>query len=71
VTDQTILEDGSDVPPRLVPLPASGVTAEGNFVAALAGESQLRCPAHEAADAVRLVDAIARSAATGQIVRLV
>jgi predicted dehydrogenase len=71
VTDQTIEEYGCDLPPRSNALPASGATAEGNFVAALAGASQLRCPANEASAAVRLLDAISRSAATGQIVRLV
>ncbi len=45
-------------------------TIDGNFVAAVRGEAPLCCPAEEALDTVRLLEAIARSAATGQVVRL-
>jgi len=70
-TDQTLEEERLDVPRREVALPAPTETIEGNFVAAIASESRLCCPADEALDTVRLLDAIARSAATGQIVRLI
>ena len=71
VTDQTLEHELFDTPRHEVPLPASSQTIDGNFVAAIAGESRLCCPADEALDAVRLLDAITRSAATGQIVRLI
>ncbi|MFI5453950.1 MAG: Gfo/Idh/MocA family protein [Isosphaerales bacterium] len=70
-TDQTLEEERLDVPRREVALPVPTETIEGNFVAAIASESRLCCPADEALDTVRLLDAIARSAATGQIVRLI
>ena len=44
---------------------------DGNFVTALFRGTPLCCPADEALDTVRLIEAIARSAATGQCVRLV
>jgi len=69
-SDQTLEEERIDEPRRDVPLPAPGQTIEGNFVAAITSESRLCCPADEALDTVRLLDAIARSATTGQIVRL-
>jgi predicted dehydrogenase len=45
-------------------------TIDGNFVAAIRDETPLCCPADEALDTVRLLEAITRSAATGQVVRL-
>jgi predicted dehydrogenase len=71
VTDQAVEEQRFDEPPRLVPLPRPTESIERNFVAALAGDSRLCCPAERALEVVRLLDAIARSAATGQIVRLI
>jgi predicted dehydrogenase len=53
-----------------LPLPASLETIDGNFVAALLTGSPLCCPAEEALETVRLLEAIGRSAATGQFVRL-
>jgi predicted dehydrogenase len=70
-TDLTFEEEPRDQPPCQVPLPAPSMTSEGNFVAAITGLAQPTCPAAEALETVRLLDAIARSAATGQIVRLV
>lgn len=52
------------------PLPAPIESIDGNFVAAIRDEVPLCCPAEEALDAVRLIEAIARSGATGQVVRL-
>jgi predicted dehydrogenase len=45
-------------------------TIDGNFVAAIRDGAPLCCPAEEALDTVRLLEAITRSAATGQVVRL-
>ena len=71
VSDQTLEEERFDTPWHQVALPASNQTIDGNFVAALANDSPLCCPADQALDTVRLLEAITRSAATGQIVRLV
>ncbi len=56
---------------QTVPLPAPSQTIDGNFVAAIAERLALCCPADQALDTVRLLEAIARSAATGQVVRLI
>ena len=70
-TDQTLEEETFDTPRREVTLPPSSQTIDGNFVAALANGSPLCCPADQALDTVRLLEAIARSAATRQVVRLI
>ncbi len=70
-TDQTLEEERIGTPRRDVALPVSTETIDGNFVAALAHDSALCCPAEQAIDTVRLLEAIARSAATGQVVRLI
>jgi predicted dehydrogenase len=70
-TDQRLLEERSDGSRNEVPLPGPVETIDGNFVAALATGSRLCCPAEEAVETVRLLEAIGRSAATGQFVRLV
>ena len=54
-----------------LPCLVSDQTIDGNFVAALTKESPLCCPADQALDTVRLLEAIGSSAATGQIVRLI
>jgi predicted dehydrogenase len=54
----------------VVPLPDAAETIDGNFVAALTSGEPLCCPADQAVDTVRLLEAIARSAMTGQVVRL-
>ena len=56
---------------EIVSLPPASQTIDGNFVAALMDGSPFCCPADQAIDTVRLLEAIARSAATGQIVRLI
>ena len=71
VTDQTLEEELIDTPRRDIALPLASQTIDGNFVAALTNGSPLCCPADQALDTVRLLEAIARSAATGQIVRLI
>jgi len=70
VTDLALEEQHGDAPARAVPLPESAATIDGDFVSALAAGTPLCCPAEEALDTVRLLEAIARSAATGQVVRL-
>jgi predicted dehydrogenase len=70
-TDQTLEEERFDTPRRDVALPLSCETIDGNFVAAIANGSSLCCPADQAIDSVRLLEAIARSAATRQVVRLI
>jgi predicted dehydrogenase len=69
-TDHTLEEERFQAPLRAVPLEAPTQTIDGNFVAALKSGSPLCCPAAEALDTVRLLEAIARSAVTGQVVRL-
>jgi predicted dehydrogenase len=69
VTDRTLIETIGRSPPSEIRLPASAETIDANFVAAISGKGPLCCPADEALDAVRLLDAIGRSAATGQVVR--
>jgi predicted dehydrogenase len=70
-TDQTLEEERFDTPRRDVALRLSTETIDSNFVAALANGSSLCCPADQALDTVRLLEAIARSATTGQVVRLI
>jgi predicted dehydrogenase len=70
-TDQTLEEEPFDTPKREVTLPPENETIDGNFVAALRDGTPLCCPADQAIDAVRLQEAIGRSAATGQVVRLI
>ncbi|CAN5879995.1 hypothetical protein BH23PLA1_BH23PLA1_39700 [soil metagenome] len=55
-----------------IPLAERIESVDSNFVAALCSESEetVCCPADEALETVRLQEAIARSAASGQIVRL-
>ena len=69
-TDQTLEQELCDLPRQNVVLPPRQ-TIDGNFVAALTEETPLCCSADEAIDTVRLLEAIGRSAATGQIVRLI
>lgn len=64
------IEDGDGDARRIEPADA-GQSIDGNFLAALRGESSLSCPADEALVTVRLSEAIARSAAAGQVVQVV
>jgi predicted dehydrogenase len=70
VTDETLEEQAGDTPPRPVPLPEATETIDGNFVGALLDGTPLCCPVDEALDTVRLLEAVVRAAATGQVVRL-
>jgi predicted dehydrogenase len=70
VSDQGLVEERGDAPPQAVPLPEPAETVDANFVAAIIQGAPLCCPAEEALDTVRLLEAVTRSAATGQVVRL-
>lgn len=64
----TVESEGGGGIPAPLDGPREGIDA--NFVAAATGGAALCCPADEALDTVRLLEAIARSAAIGQMVRL-
>ena len=71
VTDQILeLHDETGNSRRQIDLPEQSESIDENFVAALLRGTPLCCPAEEALDTVRLLEAVARSAATGQRVRL-
>jgi predicted dehydrogenase len=70
-TDQTLQEERFDQPWRDIPLPSQSQSIDENFVAALDNRSPLCCSAEQALDTVRLLEAIARSAATQQVVRVI
>jgi predicted dehydrogenase len=53
-----------------VALPSADRTIDGDFVAAIAAGRPPCCPAEEAIDTVRLLEAIARSATGGEVVKL-
>ena len=71
-TDQSLEEERAGSARQEVPLPPpDAATIDGDFVAALRGQGPLCCPADQALGTVRLLEAIARSAATRQVVRLI
>lgn len=71
VTDRTLEEETAGAPFHMVSLPAEpSESVDDNFVAAVVADAPLCCPADQALDTVRLLEAITRSAATGQVVRL-
>jgi predicted dehydrogenase len=72
-TDQALEEERAGAARQEVPLPPPDRTRtiDGDFVAALRGQGPLCCPADQALGTVRLLEAIARSAATRQVVRLI
>lgn len=57
-------------PEKSVPLPPEGETIDGDFVGAIASGGAPCCPASEAVETVRLLEAIARSATGGEIVKI-
>jgi predicted dehydrogenase len=70
-TDRTLVEQGPDGPEeRAVPLSEPGDSIDENFVAAILRDEPLCCPAEGVLETVRLLEAIGRSAATGQTARL-
>jgi predicted dehydrogenase len=70
VTDLNLEQHLGDSPTELVGLPESLQSIDSDFVSALVDGTALCCPADEALDTVRLLEAIARSATTGQVVPL-
>lgn len=56
---------------RKIDLPEPAETIDGNFLASLRGQASLSCPAEDALETVRLSEAIARSAASGEAVGLI
>jgi predicted dehydrogenase len=69
-TDRTLSALGPDAVERSISLPEPTESIDGNFVAALLQGTPLCCPAEGVLETVRLLEAVARSAATGQAVRL-
>jgi predicted dehydrogenase len=70
VADSSLVEERGSAAPQVLSLPDPAETIDGNFVAAIIGNGPLCCPADQALDTVRLLEAVSRSAATGQVVRL-
>ena len=69
-TENRLIQETGAAEGEVVPLPAPIESIDGNFVSSIRGEAELCCSAEGALDTVRLLEAIGRSAATGQIVRL-
>jgi len=70
VTDQRLEIERADGAREEIPVTEALETIDGNFVAAISTGSPLCCPAEEALETVRLLEAIGRSATSGQFVRL-
>jgi predicted dehydrogenase len=70
VTENRLIQESGASPGEVIPLHAPIESIDSNFVAAILNSTPLCCPAEEAMDTVRLLEAITRSAATGQVVRL-
>jgi predicted dehydrogenase len=70
VADSSLVEERGTAAPQVLSLPDPAETIDGNFVAAIVAGGPLCCPADQALDTVRLLEALGRSAATGQVVRL-
>jgi predicted dehydrogenase len=71
VTDLSLVEELGTAPAQALPLADPSESIDANFVAAVVDDAPLCCPADQALDTVRLLEAVTRSAATGQVVRLV
>ena len=69
-TDRTLVEELGDAPGREVSLTEPAESIDSNFLAAVTEEAPLCCPADQALETVRLLEAVARSAMTRQLVRL-
>ncbi len=70
-SDRALEEDRPGAPLHEIPLAPLTASIDSDFVAALKNQTALCCPADEALETVRLLEAVARSAATRQIVRLI
>lgn len=71
-TDSSLEQEGGaeGTELRTVPLPTQAETIDGNFVAAIRRGVPLCCPAEQAIETVRTIEALTRSALTNQAVRL-
>jgi predicted dehydrogenase len=69
-TADSLIEEPAEGPSVEVALPAAAENIDGNFVAAVTGDAPLCCPADQALETVRLLEAIGRAGASGQVVRL-
>ena len=70
VSENSLVEERGSAPPQTLSLPDPAESIDANFVAAVVADAPLCCPADQALDTVRLLEAVTRSAATGQVVRL-
>ena len=70
VSENSLVDERGTAPPQALPLPEPAESIDANFVAAIVTDAPLCCPADQALDTVRLLEAVTRSAATGQVVRL-
>jgi predicted dehydrogenase len=71
-TDKTLEEEGGEPGSALeaLSLPAQNESIDANFAAALCRGTPLCCPAEEALETVRLLEALIRASLTNQVVRL-
>ena len=70
-TDRLLeLDDDTMDPHRSIPLPVQEESIDANFVSALLCGTPLCCPADQAIETVRLLEAVMRSATMGQLVRV-
>jgi predicted dehydrogenase len=69
-TDKTLVQETDGGTAQSIELPQSDATIDGNFVSAVVAGATLCCPGDQALDTVRLLEALGRSAATGQVVRI-
>lgn len=70
VTEDRLFLEAGGAEGEVITPPTPIETIDSNFVAAIRDEAPLCCPAEDALGTVRLLEAIARSAATGEVVRL-
>lgn len=70
VDESTLELSIADRPAQALPLGGSPQTIDANFAAAVLDDGPLCCPADQALETVRLLEAIVRSAVTGQLARL-
>jgi len=69
-TDTSLELEAADPPFGTIPLPEPVESIDGNFATAVLTGAPICCTGDDALATVRLFEAIARSAATGQVVRL-
>ncbi len=62
--------DGSSTEPAPVDIPTTSESIDSNFVDAISANGALCCPASEAVDTVKLLEAVSRAVASGQVVQV-